>query len=235
MSRPRYIFIEAAELPPGTRFDVTEATASRAVQVAYGGAADAPRHELGAPFMRSQNVVTGRCDHFRLAAEGEIHQRSAALAFEVTKSRDYEKLNEKRAERRTRCACGKVKRQKASACQDCLDKAAAEQRAREPEVKWSRDWRRDGWLCVFRNGEVILTPQMKKDGALVFAAPVERGAWAAHTDLFSAPWRMLNKAEVAKLMPLLDLIRRDCYCSSFPSSGCDFCNGTRLPDGAKEI
>jgi hypothetical protein len=133
-----------------------------------------------------------------------------------------------------RCSCGKRRRHKAAVCQSCLDSIEAEQRAKAPPTRWARHWRSDGWLCVFREGQVILTPLMKADGAIAYTTAIDNGRWAYAVSVLEQPWRMLSTAEYSELAPLFAAIRRDCYCSSFPDTGCDFCNGTRLPDGAKE-
>ena len=222
MTRPRYEHV--LEVPEGIAWTTTPETANRDVQIAYGDGA-----ELGAPWKRVQNRVTGATTFLRLAAEQEEDGRAGARAFEATKHHDAEQLN---AKRRPRCACGKVRRQRATHCQGCLDRIEAERIKMEPPARWSKDWRRDGWLCVFRDGRVYLKG---RDGIFIHTAPVGQGEWAYATKLESPPWRQLRGDEDVRVRAFLKLVQRDCYCSSFPDTGCDFCNGTRLPDGAKEI
>lgn len=135
---------------------------------------------------------------------------------------------------RPRCACGKVRRQKAEACQDCLNAAEAARRAAEPPTRWARDWRQAGWLCAFVDGFAVIVPRLPGTGSVLAigsarATPIDRGAWSLRVDF--EDWRRLPAGD--PLAQNLSAIARDCYCSSFPDTGCDFCNGTRLPDGAK--
>ncbi len=147
---------------------------------------------------------------------------------------------------RPRCACGRARRQAATACQRCLEAEAATRRAAEPPRKWARDWRADGWLCVFIGGRVIIAirgaqsdePEERDQqrGVVVSSArwqPIDGGRWASALDASSPSWSTFGAAETIAIAPLLRAIARDCYCASF-EDGCDFCNGRRLPDGAKE-
>ena len=224
MTRPRYEHV--LEVPEGIAWTTTPETANRDVQIAYGNGA-----ELGAPWKRIQNRVTGATTFFRLAAEQDEDGRAGARAFEATKHHDAEQIN---AKRRPRCACGKVRRQRATHCQDCLDRIEAERIKMEPPARWSKDWRRDGWLCVFHRGLVYLR-RRGEPGGEIHATDVDAGRWAYALSPAAFPWQTLRGTAAREAADLLDRVERDCYCSSFPSTGCDFCNGTRLPDGAKEI
>lgn len=135
---------------------------------------------------------------------------------------------------RPRCACGRARRIAASACQKCLDIEDAARRAREPKRMWSRDWRAAGWLCAIFGGRVYIAHRDATTGAIANPrfTSIDGGRWAERVDATSEDWTML--ADIA-IYQRLKLISRDCYCTSFPATGCDFCNGTRLPDGAKEI
>lgn len=103
---------------------------------------------------------------------------------------------------------------------------------------WARRWRAQGWLCIFRNGQVIIAPRDpagRPDALSAFIQPVNAGDWSLAVDERKPPWRPLSPSEVLSLAPLLTAIARDCYCSQLHcQTGCDFCQNTRLPDGAKE-
>jgi len=139
-----------------------------------------------------------------------------------------------------RCACGRARRRRATACQRCLDASAATARAKEPPTRWAADWRADGWFCIFPGGgRVVLARKINCRSIDLFSAratAIAGGAWSRAVDPFAAPWRMLSgSGELIELGPLLRSIADDCYCSEHFPAGCDFCQGMRLPDGAKEI
>lgn len=129
--------------------------------------------------------------------------------------------------------CPRKRRKTAAACQLCLDVEEAAKRAAEPPRKFARQWRREGWLLVIWSGQVVLGP-LTTNGVKLRSCrttPINEGRWSSHIDPQREPWRQLNEAEAKILGPLLSAIVRDCYCHSFPTTGCDFCNGVRIPDG----
>lgn len=134
---------------------------------------------------------------------------------------------------RPRCACGRARRKSATHCQRCLDAADDAAMAAEPPRKFARQWRAEGWLVAFIDGSAYIAP---RDGSTfeiraVRTTPIDGGRWHLATDAQREPWLQLSDIERARRAPLLRAIARDCYCSSFPQTGCDFCNGTRLPHG----
>jgi hypothetical protein len=126
---------------------------------------------------------------------------------------------------RPRCACGRARRKAAAKCQRCLDADHAAVLAAEPKTRWAREWRRLGFLCAIFDGAAHLVERVNGDiGDRMYVLPIDGGRWSRVTEL--ADWT--ETATTSRL----HAIARDCYCSSFPDAGCDFCNGTRLPDGA---
>ncbi len=134
---------------------------------------------------------------------------------------------------RARCACGKVRRAAATACQSCLDAADAARKAAEPERRWARDWRARGWLCAFIDGRVYIAMR-NEAGSIAGARSIanDGGRWSLEVDPRSNAWSLCLPGD--RVIELLRQISRDCYCSAQFPNGCDFCNGTRLPDGAME-
>lgn len=89
----------------------------------------------------------------------------------------------------------------------------------------SRKLRSEGWSVLFRSGRVIIG---RKLGALHADGPrstnVDRGAWMSRP---MHEWDGVSYDESAELTAVEPV----CYCSSFPDTGCDFCNGTRPISG----
>lgn len=104
--------------------------------------------------------------------------------------------------------------------------------AAKPVQMWARDWRRASYLCAIMDGRAVLAKRVNGeiDLASMVSLPIAGGAWSRVTDL--AQWQPVESAGVTLRMMQ---IHRDCYCLSFPDTGCDFCNGTRLPDGAVSL
>lgn len=126
---------------------------------------------------------------------------------------------------RPRCSCGRARRKAAAECQRCLDATTAAVKAAEPPRMWARDWRRAGFLCAIVDGCVHVVERVNGDvGERVHVQPINGGRWSSVVDLAQWPTELTSKRVRA--------IARDCYCSTFPDTGCDFCNGVRLPDGA---
>lgn len=132
---------------------------------------------------------------------------------------------------RARCACGRARRAAAEKCQRCLDTDRAAAIAAEPARLYARDWRRLGYLCAIIDGAVHLSVRLA-GGAIhdeVHVLPIDAGRWSRVVEL--ADW---TTGVDARRLELLRAIARDCYCVSFPETGCDFCNGIRLPDGKRQ-
>lgn len=102
----------------------------------------------------------------------------------------------------------------------------------QPQM-WARDYRRASYLCAIMHGTVVLAKRVNGDVDLstLVMTGVDQGRWACLTDLTKWAPVPADSQIAARIVQ----IHRDCYCSSFPDSGCDFCNGTRLPDGATEL
>jgi hypothetical protein len=127
---------------------------------------------------------------------------------------------------RPRCSCGRARRNAAAKCQLCLDADDAARKASEPPRTWARDWRRSGFLCAMFDGYAHVVERVNGDiGERVYVLPINGGRWSSVVALAQWPTELTSKR--------IRAIARDCYCSSFPDTGCDFCNGVRLPDGAE--
>lgn len=67
--------------------------------------------------------------------------------------------------------------------------------------------------------------------------PIDRGRWSLVTRPDDDRWIPIrgiihlpgHPDGLTSLRALLCSIARDCYCASFPDTGCDYCNGVRLP------
>lgn len=139
---------------------------------------------------------------------------------------------------RPRCACGRARRKAAAKCQRCLDADRAAAKASEPAQRWAKDWRAIDHQVAFIDGRVYVTPLVltaigpELSGPDIHYLEIDNGRWSRFVEL--ADWKLADRAGARdeKLRWLLRAIARSCYCTSFPETGCDFCNGYRLPDGA---
>lgn len=141
---------------------------------------------------------------------------------------------------RPRCACGRARRKAAAKCQRCLDADRAAAKASEPAQRWAKDWRAIDHQVAFIDGRVYVTPLILRDGAPpelgaeIHYLEIDAGRWSRFVEL--SDWKLAPPmARAGKLGERLRAIARSCYCVSFPETGCDFCNGTRLPDGATPL
>ncbi len=101
--RPNYQHCSDESVPADIRFDVPEEFTGKDIQIAFGGDAASPQpHAAGASYKRVRNVVTGRTTFFALLNAVTDEDRAAWRAFEGSKARDAELLNERRGGRRTR-------------------------------------------------------------------------------------------------------------------------------------
>ncbi len=84
----------------------------------------------------------------------------------------------------------------------------------------SRSARAAGCRVIFRDGIVIIENAV----AVPCATTIDRGRWM---DRPMEEWAVATPEQVAALRA----VDGWCYCASFPDTGCDFCNGTRLAPG----